>query len=131
MLPGQRRHNVNVIRSVPDRDPAHAGLVIAGREPGPVHDRRCDLTPLLVGQHPVPRRSPDRAVPYGLLAAAKRIKRQRLQKQPSQPPQVWRPVRPPVRLQLPRIPKPSHQMRVGVLIRPTRAVQIPQQSPDV
>ena len=59
MRPGQHRHNVNVIRSVPDRDPPHAGLVIVDREAGPVHDLGCDTAPLFVGQHPVPRRGPD------------------------------------------------------------------------
>ena len=122
---------MDVIRSMPDRDPPHAGLVIVTREPGPVHDGGGDLAPLLVGQHPVPRCSPDRAVPHGLLTPAERVERQRQEEQPSQPPQIWRPIRPPVRLKLMRVPEPSHQVRVRMLIRPAWPVQIPQQSPDV
>ena len=48
------------------------GLVIRTREPGPVHDGGRDLGPLLVGQHPVSGRGPDRAVPHGLLLPAER-----------------------------------------------------------
>ena len=70
-------------------------------------------------------------MPHGLLTPAERIKRQRLQEQPSEPPEVWRPVRLPVRLQLLRIPEPRYEMRVGVLIRPSRPVQIAQQTRDV
>jgi hypothetical protein len=122
---------MDVIRSMPDRDPPHPGLVIVAREPGPVHDGGGDLAPLLVGHHPVPRRSPDRAVPHGLLTPAKRIQRQRQKEQPSQPPQIWRPIRPLVRFKLMWVSEPSHQVRVRMLIRPAWPVQIPQQSCNI
>jgi len=43
---GQRRHDVNVIRRMPERHPPDPELVISPREPRPAHDVRRDLSPL-------------------------------------------------------------------------------------
>ena len=54
-----------MIRGVPDRDPADRVVVLAvGGEAGAVHDVAGDLRPLVVGEHPVVRGGPDRAVPH-------------------------------------------------------------------
>jgi hypothetical protein len=71
VLAGQHRHQVKVIRSMPDRHPADRLIVLAMRgQPGPVHNVAGDLRPLLIGEHPVPRGGPDRAVPHRPLEPA-------------------------------------------------------------
>ena len=82
VLAGQRGDNVNVVRSVPDRHPAHPEIVAVRRE-APVHDPRGNPRPFRVGQHPVIRRRPDRAMPHRLAVRIALESRQRLREQPS------------------------------------------------
>jgi hypothetical protein len=63
VLASQRRYQVDVIRSVPDRHPAHPEVIALRGEPSPVHDPPGDLRPFCVRQQPVPRRGPQRTVP--------------------------------------------------------------------
>jgi hypothetical protein len=88
VLAGQRRSDMDVIRGVPDRDPPHPGIVAVGRQPGPVHDPGRDLTPLRIGQHPVPWGGPDRAMPDRLIATTQGVEGHRLGEQPGQPTQI-------------------------------------------
>ena len=76
VLAGQRRHDVDVVRGVPDRDPADRVVVLAVRgEAGAVHDVAGELGPFVVGEHPVAGGGADRAVPdrFGEAAVAERF----------------------------------------------------------
>ena len=76
VLAGQHRHDVDVVRGVPDRDPADRVVVLAvGGEAGAVHDVAGELGPFVVGQHPVAGGGADRAVPdrFGDAAVAERF----------------------------------------------------------
>jgi hypothetical protein len=64
VLPGQHRHDVYVIRGVPDRDPANPVVLLpVRRQPRPVHHVIGQLSPLIVREHPVSRSSTHRAMP--------------------------------------------------------------------
>jgi hypothetical protein len=58
-------------------------------------------------------------------------RRQRLFQQPAQPPDIPGSVQAPFRLQLRRIAEPGDQVRIGVLIRLPRPVQVIQQAPGI
>ena len=84
VLAGQGRHDVNVIRGVPDCHPPHPQIIIFWRQPRPVHDSCRYLRPLAIRQHPVLGRGTDRAVPHRLVTAWAAQSGQRLGQQPGQ-----------------------------------------------
>ena len=65
VLAGQYGHDMDVIRGMPDRDPADRVVFLPVRgQAGAVHDVAGDLRPLVIGEGPVFRGSPDGAVPH-------------------------------------------------------------------
>ncbi len=131
VLAGQHGHDVDVIRPVPDRDPADRLVVLlVGRQAGAVHDVAGQPSPLGVGQHPVPRRGPDHAMPDGLSEPARAQRGVRLIEKPVQPTEVPMPVGPQRRLQLSRVPPSGDQVRIGVLLAPPGPEEVVQQSRD-
>jgi hypothetical protein len=69
---------VDVIRGVPDRDPAHRLVVTVTGQTGPVHDLFRDLYPLGIGEKRITRSGPDNAMPYRLVEPAPPERGQRL-----------------------------------------------------
>lgn len=88
VLPGQGRHQVDVIGGVPDRHPAHREVIPGRGEAGPVHDGGCHLRPLGVGQQSVLGGGADRAVPYQLAVVRPVERGQGLGEQPGQAAEV-------------------------------------------
>src|SRR5262249_22173215 len=70
VLPRERSDNVDVIRGVPDRDPARRLVVTGAGQPGPVHDLLRDPRPLDIGENRIVRSGPCYAMPYGLVESA-------------------------------------------------------------
>jgi hypothetical protein len=64
---GQRGHEMDVIQSVPDRDPPHAQVVVLRGEAGPVHDVRRGLAPT---PHPTAVGLPERLGPSNATLAS-------------------------------------------------------------
>ena len=64
VLAGQHRHQVDVVRAVPDRDPPHRVVFLPARaQPGTVHHIRRDAGPFAVGEQAVLGGGAHRAVP--------------------------------------------------------------------
>ena len=129
VLAGQRPDEVDVVPGVPDRDPADRLVVLAvRREPGAVHDVPGQVPPLSVRQPPVLRRGPDHAVPHRPVQAPWAEGGVRLGEQSGDPPEVPAPVRAHRWLQFGRVPPPGNEVRIPVLLTPTRPVQVPDQA---
>src|SRR6266568_601650 len=131
VLAGQRRHNMHMIGGVAHRHPPHPQIIPLWRQPSPVHYPRRDLCPLRIRQHPVIRRRPHRAMPHRLAVTPPTLRRQWHLQQPGQAPEVPRSSGTAFRLQIPRISEPGDQVRIAVLIRLARTVQVIQQPPDI
>jgi len=116
-LAGQRGHNVDVIRGMPDRDPPHPEIITGGREPSTVHDPGRDLRPFVIREHAILRRGTHGAMPYRLRITGSGEGGQGLGEQPGQAAEVTRSVDPDRWLQVGRITEPGDQVRIGVLIR--------------
>ena len=128
VLAGQRPDDVDVVRGVPDRDPADRLVVLAvRREPGAVHDVPGQVPPLGVRQQPVPRRGPDHAMPHGPVQSLWAEGGVRLDEQPGEPPEVPPPAGTDRWLQFGRVPPPGDQVRVAVLLEAAWPVQVPDQ----
>ena len=132
VLPGQHGNDVDVVLAVPDRDPAHGLIVLPGRgQPGAVQHLVRDAGPLIVGQHPVLRSGPHRAVPHRPLVAPASQGGLRLQEQPGQRGEVALAVRPQRRLQRSGMPPPGDNVRVGMFLAAAGAEQVVQERFDV
>ncbi len=94
------------------------------REARPVHDVPGDLSPLIIGQHPVLRGGADRTVPDGPAEAARSEGSMGLLEQPDEPAEIAAAVRSQRRLQLGRVPPSGDKMRIGVLLTPPRPEQV-------
>src|ERR1019366_331861 len=127
VLASQGRYQVDVIRSVPDRHPAHPEVIALRGEPSPAHDPHGDLRPLCVRQQPVPRRGPQRTVPDRLRVVGAVERGKRLGEQAGQAAQVAGAVRAAAGFEFVRITESGNQVRIGVFVRLARAVQIVQQ----
>ena len=129
VLAGQRPDDVDVIRGVPDRDPPDRLVVLAvRREPGAVHDVPGQVPPLGVGQHPVPRRGPDHAMPHRTVEPARPEGGVRLGEQSGDPPEVPAAIRAKRWLELSRVAPSGDEVRVPVLLAAAWPVQVPDQS---
>jgi hypothetical protein len=126
VLSGQRRHDVNVIRGMPDRSPPHGPVVVRSRETGPLHNLLCDSGPLGAGQDQVAGRGPDGAVPNGLVAG-RPPSRERHEQQARQAAGVGRAFRVAACLKVRRIVEAGDQVRTSVLVRPAGAVEVAEQ----
>jgi hypothetical protein len=116
---------------VPNRCPPDAGLIVQAGKPSLVHDQFGHLSPLGVGQHPVSRRRSDRAMPDRLVQPRPEHDGERLRQQPAQTMKVPNSPGPKLWLQFGRITKARDEMRVGVLVRPARPVQVLEQAPRI
>jgi hypothetical protein len=127
VLAGQGRHDVDVIVSMANCHPSHTGLVTLRCKAGAVHDLGCDARPLDVGQDPVSRCRADRAVPHRFGVSRPSERRQWLRQQPGQAPQIRRTAEAALWLQFGRIAESRNQVRIDVLIRPPRPVEVTEQ----
>jgi hypothetical protein len=88
VLPREGGDYVNVIRGVPDRDPAHRIIVVGPRQARPVHDLFRDPCPLRIGENRIVRGGPCHAMPNRLAETASAQSRERLIQQSVEPPEV-------------------------------------------
>jgi hypothetical protein len=117
VLAGEHRHQVDVVRAVPDRDPPDRLIVLPVRgQAGPVHHVPGDLRPLRIGQHPVPGRGADRAVPHRFRGPVTAQRVMRPAQQAGKPPEIPAPARPPSRFQLVWVAVGGDDVRVSVLV---------------
>ena len=132
VLPGQHRHDMDVIIAVPDRDPPDGVVFLpVGAQPGAVHHVAGNLRPLLVGQHLVPPGGAHRQVPHRAAEPVHAHRRVRLLEQAGQFPEIPRAIGAKRRLQLGRMAPARDDMRIGVLFVTAWAVQVVNEPGDV
>ena len=132
VLPGQHRHEVDVVGSVADGDPPHALVVLTmWGQPGAGHHVPRDLRPLRIGQHAVFGSGAHRAVPDRFRARQAALPVVGQPEPGDQAAEVAPTIRAETRFKARRVAVAGQDVRIGVLLTAARAVQVPDEPGQV
>jgi hypothetical protein len=123
---------VNVVLAVADGDPAD-GLIFlpVRRQPGAVHHVMRDGGPFVVGQQPVFRRGPQRAVPHRPRVGPLAERGLRLQEQAGQFGEVPRAIGPQRGFQVSRVTPPGDDVGISMFFPAAWTKEVVEQRLDV